>query len=69
VDAGDGQAAVRVKPCPPRTRRFSDGRRLGRRTGFSGGFPVKSPACVTVQVFRGERVWSRPVGLGTSCTQ
>lgn len=67
VAGGGGDAAVRVKPCPPSTRRFSDGRRVGRWTLFSGGFMFEGPRCVGVQVYRSGRVWSRTVGFGTEC--
>ncbi len=64
VTEGGGDPAVRVEPCPPATPSFSGGR-VGPYTAFAGGFLLGRRACVTVQVFRSGRVWSRPVSFGT----
>ena len=66
VAGGGGDAAVRVKPCPPDTHRFFGRGHVGRWTLFSGGFMLEGPVCVRVQVFRAGRVWSAPVSFGTN---
>jgi hypothetical protein len=58
VATGDGQRAVRFEACPPDTRRFSDGRPLGRWTFYPGGFLVARPGCV--------RVTARGPGMDTA---
>jgi hypothetical protein len=64
----DGQTLVRVEPCPPRTRRFSDGRQVGPWTTFSGGFVFKRRGCYPLEVARvGGRYVRKRVSLGKPC--
>jgi hypothetical protein len=64
----DGQTLVRVTPCPPGTRRFTDGRRIGPWTGFAGGFVVRAAGCYPIEVARaGEPFKRRVVGFGRRC--
>jgi hypothetical protein len=61
---------VRVTPCPPDTRRFTDGRRLGRWTFYPGGFVVRAAGCYAIEVARrGKPFVSRRVGFGKRCAQ
>jgi hypothetical protein len=64
----DGQSLVLVRPCPPRTRRFTNGRPIGRWTAFSGGFIVRTPGCYPIEVARrGKPFTRRLVALGERC--
>jgi hypothetical protein len=69
VAAGDGQPAIRFRPCVPDTKRFSDGRPIGQWTGWNGGFIVAEPRCVTLEIRRaGAQRWTRRrAGLGEEC--
>jgi hypothetical protein len=61
----DGQRAVRFEACPPDTRRFTDGRPLGRWTVYPGGFLVAEPGCVRVTARgRGMRTARARLALG-----
>jgi hypothetical protein len=64
-----GDPVVRFEPCPPGTRRFSDGRPLGAETGWAGGFVVARPGCATLFVRRaGDRRSTRVrIGFGVRC--
>jgi hypothetical protein len=64
----DGQWLVLVKPCPPRTRRFTNGKPIGRWTAFSGGLIVRTPGCYPIEVARrGKPFTRRLVALGRRC--
>jgi hypothetical protein len=64
----EGQSLVLVKPCPPSTRKFTDGRPIGRWTAFSGGFIVRTPGCYPIEVARrGKPFVRRSVALGKRC--
>jgi hypothetical protein len=66
---GGAAAAVRFVPCPPGTRRFSDGRPLGRETGWAGEFVVARAGCATLLVRRAGARRSTHVraGFGVRC--
>lgn len=67
-DAEDGQASVRFHACPPATKRFTDGKPLGRRTVYPGGFIIERPRCVTLEFLEaGRPTVRRRLGLGTRC--
>jgi hypothetical protein len=57
----DGQALVRVSACPPDTRRFTDGRRIGPWTGFAGGFVMRAAGCYPIEVARAGKPFKRRV--------
>src|SRR4051794_3553096 len=62
------QSLVQVEPCSPATRRFTDGRPIGRWTGFSGGLVVRAPGCYPLEVARhGKPFVRRRVALGKRC--
>jgi hypothetical protein len=64
----DGQVLVRVEPCPPGTRRFSDGGRVGPWTTFSGGFVLRRRGCYPLEVARvGGRYLRKRVSFGKRC--
>jgi hypothetical protein len=64
----EGQVLVRVKPCAPSRRRFSDGRPIGPWTAFSGGFVMKKAGCYPVEVARrGKPFKRRMLGFGKRC--
>jgi hypothetical protein len=64
----DGQSLVRVTPCDPDTRRFSDGRRVGPWTAFPGGFVVKRAGCYPIEVGRRGKPFKRlRAGIGARC--
>lgn len=64
----DSQTLVLVKPCPPLTRRFTDGRPVGRWTTFSGGLVVRAPGCYPLEVARrGKPFTRRMIALGERC--
>jgi hypothetical protein len=65
---GDGQHLVRIEPCPPSTRRFSDGRPIGNWTAFPGGFVMRAAGCYPIEVARrGKPFTRRRIGFGKSC--
>ena len=64
----DGQSVVLLKPCSERTRRASDGRRIGRWTKFSGGFVFREVGCYPVEVSGSGKEWTRKmIAFGTRC--
>jgi hypothetical protein len=66
--AGEGEAAVRLEPCPPSTRAFSYDGVVGRVTGFSGGFEVTRPGCYPLDVrVAGGRSYRLRLSLGRPC--
>jgi hypothetical protein len=65
---GEGQWLVRVTPCRPSRRRFSDGRRIGPWTAFNGGFVMRAAGCYPIEVARrGEPFRRRTLGFGKRC--
>ena len=67
VAAGAGQRSVRFEPCPPGTKRFTDGRPLGDHTFYPGGFLIGRRGCVRlVARAPGEEVVRRLVALGVA---
>jgi hypothetical protein len=64
----EGEAAVRIEPCPPSTPAFSYDGRVGPVTAFSGGFGVSRAGCYPLDVRvvggRSFRVW---LPLGRPC--
>jgi hypothetical protein len=65
----EADSVVRFEPCPPGTRSFTDGRPLGARTGWAGGFVVARPGCATLLVRAAGAVRSTRVrvGFGVRC--
>jgi hypothetical protein len=64
----DGQFVVRVNPCPPATRQFTNGRPIGRWTAFSGGFVFNARGCYPIEASRpGGGYARRLVGFGKRC--
>jgi hypothetical protein len=64
----EGQALVRLIPCDPATRRFSDGGRIGPWTAFPGGFVLKRPGCYPIEVARqGGSFQRRRVAFAKPC--
>ena len=66
--AEDGQSSVRFHPCPPDTKRFSDGKPLGEWTGYPGGLIVERRRCVTFEFLEeGKPTVRRRLGIGRRC--
>ena len=67
VAAGAGRRSVRFEPCPPDTKRFTDGRPLGDHTFYPGGFLIARRGCARlVARAPGEEVVRRRVALGVA---
>ena len=65
---GDGQSLVLIRPCSPRTRRFSDRRPIGKWTEFSGGFVFRERDCYPIEVSSSGKDYKRKVvSLGRRC--
>ena len=65
IARGAGQRSVRFEPCPPDTKRFTDGRPLGEETFYPGGFLVARRGCARlIARAPGEDVVRRRVALG-----
>ncbi len=63
-----GTSTVRLVPCAPATRAFSYDGRVGRVTGFSGGFSLTRPGCYPLDVrVEGGRSYRARLGLGYPC--
>jgi hypothetical protein len=66
--AADGQSSVRFHPCPPDTKRFSDGKPLGEWTGYPGGLIIERRRCITLEFLEeGRPTIRRRIGLGRRC--
>jgi hypothetical protein len=66
--AEDGQSGVRFHPCPPDTKRFSDGKPLGEWTGYPGALIVERRRCVTFEFLEpGRPTVHRTLGIGRRC--
>lgn len=63
-----GTSEARLVPCAPATRAFSYDGRVGRVTGFSGGFTVMRPGCYPLDVrVEGGRSYRARLALGYPC--
>ena len=63
-----GTSEARLVPCAPATRAFSYDGRIGRVTGFSGGFTVTRPGCYPLDVrVEGGRSYRARIPLGYPC--
>jgi hypothetical protein len=63
-----GTSSVRFVPCAPGTRAFSYHGRVGRVTGFSGGFSVTRPGCYPLDVrVEGGGSYRARIPLGYPC--
>ena len=61
-------AAVRFVPCPPGTRAFSYDGRVGKVTGFNGGFSLTEPGCYPLDVrVEGGRTHRVRIAFGYPC--
>ena len=67
-DDDDGEATVRIEPCPPSTPAFSYDGRVGPVTAFSGGFGVSRAGCYPLDVrVVGGRSHRVRLALGRPC--
>ncbi len=65
---GNGEQAIRIEPCPPRTPAFSYDGPVGPVTAFSGGFGVTRPGCYPLDVaVVGGRSYRVRLSLGRPC--
>ncbi len=63
-----GTHIVRFEPCPPGTRAFSYPGRVGRVTGFNGGFSLTRPGCYPLDVrVEGGRTYRVRIPFGYPC--
>jgi hypothetical protein len=63
-----GTSQARLIPCAPATRAFSYDGRVGRVTGFSGGFTVTRPGCYPLDVrVEGGHTYRARLALGYPC--
>ena len=70
VADGDGQRAVRFHACSAATRRFTDGKALGRWTGYPGGFLVDRPGCARLTATApAMRTVRRRIALGVAVSR
>lgn len=63
-----GTSEARLVPCAPGTKAFSYDGRIGRVTGFGGGFTVTRPGCYPLDVrVEGGRSYRARMPLGYPC--